>query len=374
MKNNIIKMKKICKKNILISKNMLCCSNLDEGDGMKRYRWGILGTGKIANRFAAALNNIAGEAEFYAAGSRNSVTGKEFAARYKAAKAYGSYEALLNDPEVDIVYIGTPGRYHHEHVLAALKAGKNVLCEKALTLNAAEAEEIIIAAREKKLFLMEAMWTRFFPVHVKIRELIAGGAIGDPRGITANFSSVAPGSLKEINRFWDLSLGASALLDLGTYGVSFASSLFGPPEQITGVAYIGEGGFDYQNSCSLRYAGGRIASIINSQVSFDVKDAVIYGTEGRIEIEAPWYKPEAMVITRSDSSSERFEFPLNGFNGYEYEIREVISRLHNGEPESSIMPLDESLQIMRTLDDLRRQWGIVFPHERNKGETDAAQG
>ena len=256
-----------------------------------RTRWAVIGTGKIANRFAAALNNIPDEAEFYAAGSRSRKTAEEFAEKYGAKKAYEGYAELMADPEIDVVYIGTPGIFHHENVVTALESGKNVLCEKSLTLNAAEARDIIRLARSKNLFLMEAMWTRFFPVHVKIRELIASGAIGDVRGLTANFSAVAPGMPAEpsaaVNRFWDLNLGASALLDLGAYGVSFASSLFGVPKEIKGVANIGKAGFDYQNSCVLLYDGGRIATIMSSQNSYDVKEALVYGTEGKIEIDDP---------------------------------------------------------------------------------------
>ena len=331
---------------------------------MKKYKWGVIGTGKIANRFATALNNIPDEAEFYAVGSRKQKTADEFAAKYNAKKAYEGYDALMADPEIDVVYIGTPGKFHYDDVVRAFEAGKNVLCEKSLTSNAKEAAELIKLAREKNLFFMEAMWTRFFPVHVKIRELIAAGAIGDLRGLVANFSAVAPGSAKDVNRFWDVNLGASALLDIGAYGISFASSLLGKPEQITGVAYIGEAGFDYQNSASIRYAEGRIATIMSSQTSYDVKECVVFGTEGKIEIDDPWYKPVSMTLTRAGKAPEAMDFPLDGFNGYEYEIREVMNRIEQGEKESEIMPLDETLEVIKTMDQLRSQWGFSFPGEK----------
>jgi len=331
---------------------------------MKKYKWGVLGTGKIANRFAQALNNIPEEAEFAAIGSRTLETAEKFAEKYNASKAYQGYDALVSDPDIDVVYIGTPGRCHKDDVLLALNAGKNVLCEKALALNAGEAEEMISLARSKNLFFMEAMWTRFFPVHVKIRELIKEGAIGDVRGMVANFSAVAPGDpMTDKTRFWNLELGASALLDIGAYGVAFASGLFGKPEEIKGVAHIGEAGFDYQNSCIMRYEGGRIATVMSSQVSYDVKTALIYGTEGRIEIDDPWYKPESMSLLQAGKEPRPMKFALNGLNGYEYEIREVMSCLDAGKKESDIVPLNESLEVMKTMDALRGQWGFSFPTE-----------
>ena len=331
---------------------------------MKKYRWGVLGTGKIANRFATALNNIADEAELTAVASRTRETAEKFAGKYNALKAYEGYDALVSDPDIDIVYVGTPGRCHREDVLRALRAGKNVLCEKALALNAGEAAEMIALARSKGLFFMEAMWTRFFPVHVMIRELIAEGAIGDVRGLVANFSAVAPGDPDtDRTRFWNLELGASALLDIGAYGIAFGSGLFGKPVEIKGVAHIGEAGFDYQNSCVIKYDGGRIASVMSSQVSYDLKTAVIYGTGGRIEIDDPWYKPESMTLVVPGREVQPLRFPLDGFNGYEYEIREVMSCLDGGRTESAVVPLDESLEVMKTMDELRRQWGFKFPME-----------
>jgi predicted dehydrogenase len=329
---------------------------------MKKYRWGILGTGKIANRFAEALNNIPNEAEFAAVGSRSQETADKFAKKYNATKTYKGYEALAADPEIDIIYIGTPGAFHHQDVTMALESGKHVLCEKALTLNATEAKSIIDLARSKKRFLMEAMWTRFFPLHVKIRELVDQGAIGDVRGINTNFCATAPPGMT--NRFWDINLGASTLLDIGSYGISLASSLFGKPEEAIGLAYMGEAGFDYQSSCVLKYGGGRIATVMTSFTSVDVKTAVIFGTKGKIEIDDPWYKPTSMTLFQDGESPKPMEFPLDGFNGYEYEIREVIACIEKGDTESTIMPLDESLQEMETMDSLRAQWGFKFPMEQ----------
>lgn len=329
---------------------------------MKKYRWAILGTGKIANRFAEALNNIPEEAELLAVGSRRIESAESFADKYSIEKRYVGYEQVVADPDVDIVYIGTPGVCHIKDVTMCLEAGKSVLCEKALTINAKESQALIMLARKKNLFLMEAMWTRFFPIHRKIQELIAEGALGDPRGVLANFSAVAPPG--DDNRFWDVELGASALLDIGLYGIAFASQLFGDPEEVTGLAYIGPNGFDYHSSCAMKYKGGRLATIMSSQMTHDIKDAVVFGDKGKIVIDDPWYKPTAMTVHREGKDPERIEYPLDGFNGYEYEAREVMECLDRGETESKMVPLEESLSIIKTLDTLRNQWGFQFPSEK----------
>ena len=176
----------------------------------KRMRWAVLGTGKIANRFAAALNNIPERAELLAVGSRKAETGKAFGDKYSIPRRYTDYNEVVADPDVDIVYIGTPGVMHHRDVTMCLNAGKHVLCEKAFTINAGEAEDVIALARSKKLFLMEAMWTRFFPIHVKIRELLEKKAVGDIRAMVINFAAKVP--YDPTSRFFDLNLGAGVLL------------------------------------------------------------------------------------------------------------------------------------------------------------------
>ena len=211
-----------------------------------RMKWAILGTGKIATRFAEALNNIPEHAELLAVGSRKKETGDVFGDKFNIPRRYTDYEDVAKDPDVDIVYIGTPGVYHQKDVTMCLNHGKHVLCEKAFSINAKQAQVMVDLAREKNLFLMEAMWTRFFPIHVRIRELLAEGAIGNVNGITINFLAKPPFDLK--NRFFDLNLGAGVLLDTASYGVSWASSLFGEPEAVTGLASFGESGaMEYYN-------------------------------------------------------------------------------------------------------------------------------
>ncbi len=199
-----------------------------------KIKWGVLGTGKISTRFAQALNNIPEHAELLAVGSRNQETADAFGDKFNIPRRFTSYEDVAKDPDIDIIYIGTPGVYHLRDTSLALNHGKHVLCEKAFAINKKEAQAMVDLAREKNLFLMEAMWTRFFPIHVKIRELLAEKVIGNVNGATINFIATAPFDLN--NRFFDINLGASVLLDTASYGVSWASSLFGEPEAVTGLA------------------------------------------------------------------------------------------------------------------------------------------
>ena len=327
----------------------------------ERMKWAILGTGKIATRFAEALNNIPEKAELLAVGSRKEETGNAFGDKFNIPRRYTNYEDVAADPDVDIVYIGTPGVYHLKDVTMCLNHGKHVLCEKAFSINAKEAQAMVDLAREKNLFLMEAMWTRFFPIHVKIRELLAAGTIGTANGITINFLAKPPFDLK--NRFFDLNLGAGVLLDTASYGVSWASSLFGEPEAVTGLASFGESGADYQTSLVLRYKAGQLVCLMSSQISYDDKDAVLFGSKGKIVVHSPWYKPTEMTLYVEGKDPEPITLALDGYNGYEFEAQEVMSCIQAGKTESEIMPLDETLSIMKTLDAVREQWGHKFPFE-----------
>jgi predicted dehydrogenase len=327
----------------------------------ERMRWAILGTGKIAKRFAAALNNIPERAELLAVGSRQEATGAAFAGQFHIPRLHVGYEQVAHDPDVDIVYVGTPTVFHQRDVTMCLEAGKHVLCEKAFTINAGEAEAIIALARRRQRFMMEAMWTRFFPIHVRIRQLLAEQAIGGVHGLIANFVATVPFDLT--NRFFDVNLGASALLDLGSYGVSWAYSLFGRPDQVTGLTRFGESGADYRSACILTFPGGQLATVTCCQTSYDVKEAVIYGSAGKIEVGEPWYKPAAMTLHRTGREPESIQMPLDGYNGYEYEACAVMDCIERGQTECPEMPLDETISIMQTLDTLRAQWGFKYPFE-----------
>ncbi len=327
----------------------------------ERMRWAILGTGKIGNRFAEALNNIPEKAELVAVGSRNRETADAFADKYNIPKRIVGYENVVADPDIDIVYVGTPGVYHLKDVSMCLEAGKHVLCEKSMTINAVQAETLIHLARMKNLFLMEAMWTRFFPIHVHIRELLAKGVIGDINGIVICFTAKPPYDLK--NRFYDLNLGAGVLLDTVSYGVSWTYSLLGEPDEVTGLANFGETGADVQTALIMKYDSGQLVTMISSQLSYDVKEAVVFGPIGKIEVHAPWYKPFAMTVHVEGKDPELIEMPLNDYIGYEHEAIAVMESIQAGKIECDDMPLDESLAIIRTLDKVRDQLNYKYPFE-----------
>lgn len=326
-----------------------------------RLRWGILGTGRISSKFAQALNNISEQGELLAVASRGETTGKVFGDIFQIPRIYEGYQALVTDPDVDVVYIGTPGIFHYRDMMMCLKSGKNVLCEKPFTINAKQAKDVIDLARKKNLFLMEAMWTRFFPIFIKIRKLLRDGYIGKANGLTVNFTGRFP--IDEKNRFYDLNLGAGVLLDLGVYGISLAFNLFGKPEKVTGQSMIGHTGSDLISACQLKFPDGAIASIISSQISYENREATIFGTLGRIDIHDPWYKPTMMTIYRENHIPEVIEIPLENFNGYEYEALEVITCIQKGKLESTIISLDETYEIMKIMDNLRDQWGLIYPGE-----------
>lgn len=321
-------------------------------------RWGILGLGSIANQFATGLQALT-DAKLVAVGSRSQEKADQFGAKYNAPHRHASYKALANDPEVDAVYIATPHPMHAEDALLCLNAGKAVLCEKPFTLNAAQAEKVINVAREKKIFLMEAMWTRFFPLMYRVRELIANGAIGEARMIQAGFGFRT--GINPESRLFNPALGGGGLLDVGVYPISFASMIFGTPTQVTGLAHIGETGVDEQAGMVLAYDAGQIA-VLSTGVRINTpRDAVILGTDGQIIIHAPWWKSSSMTVSAKDKTEE-ITLPFES-NGYQFQAQEVARCLQAGKTESDIIPLDETLQVMRTLDTLRAQWGLKYPME-----------
>lgn len=321
----------------------------------KKFRWAILGTGAVANRFAKALANITDQAELVAVGSRTQDSAEKFAEVYGIPAAYGSYQEVADDPHVDIVYIGTPHPFHHRDSKMCLEAGKHVLCEKAFTMNADEAADLIKLAREKKLFLMEAMWTRFFPVHVKIRELLAEGVLGDLQGMVIHHNYMG---LPELPDAYPNQLGMGTFMDQAPYGMGFAFSILGPPLRTKGIGTFGDRGLNLQVSGVFEHEGGAITTWMASRTTYDVKDAVIFGSEGKIDVHDPWYKPTKMTVHLKGKDPEFIEFPLDGYVGYEYEAMEVMNCIQSGKLESEIMPLDESLAVLKTMDSMRKEWGF----------------
>ena len=320
--------------------------------------WGILAPGSIAHQFADGLKAVPG-AKLLAVGSRTQAKADAFADKYGAPKRHASYEALAADPDVHVIYVATPHPGHKDAALLCLNHGKAVLCEKPFTVNAREAEEVVALARAKDLFVMEAMWSRFFPAMAHVRKLIADGAIGEVRMLQADFgfrAGVDPNS-----RLFNPAQAGGGLLDVGIYTLSLASMLFGTPTQVSGVAQLGETGVDEQAAMSLLYSGGRIASLTTGVRINTPHEAQILGTDGSIKLHAPWWKL-AKITVNAGGKTEELDLPYEG-PGMNFEAQEVGDCLRAGKTESAVMPLDETLSLMRTMDELRRQWGLKYPME-----------
>ena len=327
---------------------------------MYKIHWGILGTGNIAKQFARGLA-VLPDAELAAVGSRSRVNADAFGDEFNVPHRFASYAALADAPDIDVVYVATPHSLHRDNSLLCLQAGKAVLCEKPFAINAAEAEEVVAMARERQLFLMEAMWTRFLPVLVETRQLLADGAIGDVRIITADFGFCA--SFNPQSRLFDPHLGGGALLDVGVYTVSLASMVFGsPPSRISSIAHLGQTGVDEQAAMILGYDRGQLAVLTTAIRANTPQEATLNGTEGQIQIHAPWWKPDALTLSVQGQEDQVVHLPLEG-NGYNYEAVEAMNCLRSGRAESDVMPLDETVAIMKTMDQIRAQWGLRYPME-----------
>jgi predicted dehydrogenase len=323
-------------------------------------RWGILGTGNIAKQFARGLAAVP-DAALAAVGSRSQAAADAFGTEFKVPRRHASYEALARDPEVDVVYVSTPHPLHRDNSVLCLQAGKAVLCEKPFTINAGEAEEVVAIARAKKRFLMEAMWTRFQPTIVRVKQWLADGAIGEPRIVQADFGFRA--GIDPKSRLFDPALGGGALLDVGVYTVAMASLVFGPkPARIDAQAHLGATGIDEQTAMVLGYANGGLAVLSCAVRANTPQETRIIGTEGAIHIPSFWRATKA-TLTRG-SATETVEMPFAG-NGYNYQAAEVGRCLRAGLTESPAMTLDESLAIMRTMDAVRERIGLRYPQEKS---------
>ena len=326
----------------------------------KIIKWGILGPGRIANSFAKGLKSLP-DASIVAVGSRSKERADTFAREYGIAKSYGSYQELANYPEVDIIYIATPHPNHKESALLCLKAGKAVICEKPFTVNAAESEELIKFAREQKLFLTEAMWTRYLPASIKVRELLSAGIIGDIKIVKADSGFICGWDTK--SRLLNPELGGGALLDIGVYPISYASMIFNAAEpiKIVSIANIGVTGVDEDFSTIIGYEGGKLSVVSGAIRTTLSNDAWIFGKKGRIHIPDFWHA-KSVTLYLEDIGEEIFELPYES-TGYNYEAAYAMRCLREGKLESDIMPLEESLQIVKTMDTIRTQWGLKYPFE-----------
>ncbi len=327
--------------------------------GSQTIQWGILGTGNIASQFASGLQSAEGS-KLIAVASRSQRRADQFASRFDLPHSYASYAALCADPELDIVYIASPHHLHRDHTLLSLEQGKHVLCEKPLAINAVQAAEMIRLARTRGLFLMEAMWSRFLPALRKVMDLIDQGAIGAVRMLMSDFGFRTQVDLN--SRVFDPAMGGGSLLDVGIYPLSLASMLFGRPATIQTIADLGETGIDEQAAVLLGYQDGALAVLASAVRTESPQMAHILGEKGRILIHAPWWFSDTITLIRAGHPDQAYHLPYKG-NGYPHEAEAVAESIRAGRTESPIMPLDESLAIMQTMDEIRARWGLRYPME-----------
>lgn len=326
----------------------------------RTVRWGVLATGGIAATFTADLLAME-DAEVVAVASRTDASARAFAERFGIPRAYGSWAALVADEEVDVVYVATPHSAHREAAALALNAGKHVLCEKAFTLNAREAGELVALARKRGLFLMEAMWTYLNPVVRRLTELVRDGAVGEVRTVQADFGFA--GGFGPEHRLRDPALGGGALLDLGVYPVSFAHLLLGEPDRVRADALVSPEGVDLNTGMLLGWDAGATALLSCSIVGHHPTAATVIGTAGRIDIPRDFFHPDHFVLHRPGAEPETVTTGPGpqGLSGMRYEAAEVMRALRAGETESPLVPLEGSLAVMRTLDAVRDRIGVRYP-------------
>ena len=323
-------------------------------------RWGILATGKIARGFAENLALLP-DAEIAAVGARRLESAQEFADRFGAARAYGSYTELVEDPDVDVVYVATPHALHKEHVLLAFEAGKPVLCEKALTLNAPDAEELVAEARARGLFFMEAMWMRCNPVVRRLRQLADSGALGTIQQVRADLGFLV--DKPETDRLLAPELGGGALLDMGVYPLTFAHLFLGSPDSVAAVAALSPSGIDLNLSLSLGYDSGAVASLSSTMTAWSPRTASVATDTGRLDLGDAFHHPRSATWT-SDGESFEITEEVTG-TGLADEAAEVMRCLRNGELESPLVPLDETVELMRLMDRIRGEIGLRYHADKD---------
>jgi len=356
-------------------------------------RWGILGTGRIAFDFVLAVQQQVPSAEFVAVGSRKKENAEDFAKNFGIKKTYGSYEELVQDPDVEVIYVATPHNYHREHSVLCLQHGKHVLCEKPIAINAKEAEDIFKVAKEKKLFCMEAMWSRFMPVWCAVREHLKKGTIGDVRLFSATYGGnivdqegIAP------KRILDPELAGGSLLDLGDYLTSLSNMVFGDfPSDITAKAQYFPSGVDSQVAMILHYGPNRTAFNMSSFITDVPNECFIAGSKGSIKVHSPFWASNKMTIKTKNEKGEEsekeenYDFPKFDNKGKEffffhseglyYQAIATEKYIKEGKLESEdVLPHSESLKSIRVLDTIREQIQVKFPQETKNTDTPTGQG
>jgi predicted dehydrogenase len=326
---------------------------------MSDLRWGILATGGIAHAFTSDLRTAG--LTVSAVGSRRPEAAEEFAREFDIPRAHGSYEDLVADPDVDIVYIATPHPYHAENALLALDAGKHVLVEKPFTLNAAEAARVRDRAAERGLVVLEAMWTRFLPHMARIREILAAGDLGEIRAVIVDHTQKI--SDDPSHRLNALELGGGALLDLGIYPVSFVHQVLGAPTTISAQARLADTGADAEIATIFTHASGAVSTTLSSSRGAGPNTASIIGTEARLDIDRVWYNASTFRVVAPDGTvREEYVSQIEG-RGMQFQALAAEDLVRSGRLSGDILPIDETVEIMRTLDAVRAEIGLRYPGE-----------
>lgn len=325
-------------------------------------KMGILGAGSIAGVMAKTIRlmreNGCPDVELYAVAARELSRAQAFAEANGVEKAFGSYEEMLCDPDLDFVYIATPHSHHYEHIRLCARHGKHVLCEKAFTVNARQAEDALRYARRQGVLVTEAIWTRYQPMRHIIRETLDSGVIGDPRLITANLGYF----ITQNRRIVDPALAGGALLDVGVYTLNFAEMIFGRPDSVRGLCTKMDSGVDLTDSITLEWADGRIANLTAAANSISDRLGVVYGTRGYLVVENANNLQALEIYDAKHCQVRRVECPPQ-LTGYEYEVLETVDCIRRGLLECPSMPHSETIHIMEVMDQLRAQFGVRYPCE-----------
>ena len=325
---------------------------------MKKLKMAILGAGGIASTMAGTISRME-QVECYAVGSRSLEKAQAFAQKFGFQKAYGSYEELVKDEEVELVYIATPHSEHYENARLCIRHKKRVLCEKAFTANAKQAKELLAYAKKEKVFITEAMWVRYLPMLQTIRAELADDVIGTPTMLTANLGYL----ISEVPRLQRPDLAGGALLDVGVYPINFARMIFGDRiVKISSACTYADSGVDEQDSITLIYEDGRVAQLAASMLGLSDRRGTIYGTKGFMVIENINNFESLTVYDTGYRPVKKIERPEQ-ISGYEYEVEACICALSEGKLECEEMPHSETLRVMELMDGLREEWGVKFPFE-----------
>jgi len=323
-------------------------------------RWGILGCGRIARKFASDLR-LVNNAQLVACGARHAISADAFAHEFSVKNVHYNYESLVKDNEVDVIYVATPHSHHHEHTLLCINNNKAVLCEKAFAINYKQAKEMVDAARNKNIFLMEAVWTKFLQPFNKVKEMINKGMIGDIKSMQANFGFRAPYNSPQ--RLLDPSLGGGTILDIGIYNVFTALFFLGKPDKIFANATLTSENIDDQCAVTFMYNDGKLAQLFSTFLSDTTTEADICGTKGRIRLTSRYYTPFTTIEYYTGKQETKqivdVNFSEEGF-GYEHEARHVCECLEKGLTESPVMTYTDTLLLMETLDAIRKEAGIIY--------------